>query len=56
MKITFISDTHSRHHRIKLPGGDMLIFSGDFMTNGYYVDEIPKGANNPFINLYCRKS
>lgn len=40
MKITFISDTHSRHHRIKLPGGDMLIFSGDFMTNGYYVDEI----------------
>lgn len=45
MKVTFISDTHSRHKHLELPGGDILIFSGDFMTNGYYVSEL-----NDFID------
>lgn len=39
MKITFISDTHTQHKKIELPGGDILIFSGDFMGSGYRVYE-----------------
>ena len=40
MNITFISDTHSKHHRLtNLEGGDILIFCGDFMTSGYRTDE-----------------
>jgi len=36
-KITLISDTHAKHDRITkdLPGGDILIHAGDFMTSGY---------------------
>ena len=36
MKITFISDTHGKHAELtdKLPGGDILIHSGDFMRGG----------------------
>ena len=38
MKITFISDTHGKHHLLNkdLPGGDILIHAGDFMNSGYY--------------------
>jgi predicted phosphodiesterase len=38
MKITFISDTHTRHRDVEadLPGGDLLIHAGDFMNSGYY--------------------
>ena len=37
MRITFISDTHTKHRNITpdLPGGDMLIHAGDFMNAGY---------------------
>lgn len=48
MHITFISDTHARHLQVTtsqttqnsttppdLPGGDLLIHAGDFMTSGY---------------------
>lgn len=28
-KITFISDTHGRHRKLDLPGGDILVFGGD---------------------------
>ena len=40
-KITFISDTHTKHNQITsdLPGGDILIHAGDFMNSGYYPDE-----------------
>ena len=34
MKITCISDTHTRHRELDLPGGDILIHSGDFMSSG----------------------
>lgn len=34
-KITFISDTHNRHRRVNLPGGDILIHSGDISSQGY---------------------
>ena len=37
MKVTFISDTHSKHKQITqdLPGGDLLIHAGDFMNSGW---------------------
>lgn len=31
LELTFISDTHGHHQDIELPGGDILIHSGDFM-------------------------
>ena len=39
--ITFISDTHTKHRYCEndLPGGDLLIHAGDFMTSGYSVTE-----------------
>ncbi len=41
MKITFISDTHTKHRNITedLPGGDLLIHAGDFMNQGYHQTE-----------------
>jgi len=37
MKITLISDTHTKHRFCEndLPGGDLLIHAGDFMNSGY---------------------
>lgn len=37
MKITFISDTHTKHHQItsQLSGGDLLVHAGDFSSRGY---------------------
>ena len=40
MKITFISDTHSKHNLLNLPGGDILIHSGDLMNSGKIDYEI----------------
>jgi len=39
MKITFISDTHTRERNLTLPGGDVLIHGGDIMNSGWnYMD------------------
>ena len=40
-KITFISDTHGKHHEITndLPGGDILIHAGDIMNSGRHEEE-----------------
>ena len=37
LKITFISDTHTKHNQITkdLPGGDILIHAGDMSSMGY---------------------
>ena len=37
MKITFISDTHTKHKQVtsSLPGGDLIIHAGDFTSMGY---------------------
>jgi len=37
MKITFISDTHSKHKQVEkdLPGGNLLIHAGDMSSMGY---------------------
>ena len=39
--ITLISDTHAKHNKLTadLPGGDLLIHAGDFMTSGYSIHE-----------------
>jgi hypothetical protein len=36
-KVTLISDTHTKHRYLDadLPGGDILIHAGDFMSSGY---------------------
>lgn len=49
MKITFISDTHTRHRGMDadLPGGDLLIHAGDFMNAGYH-----KGEAEEFFKWY----
>jgi Icc-related predicted phosphoesterase len=48
-RITFISDTHTKHTRITqdLPGGDLLIHAGDLMNSGYYWEEV-----YPFLDWY----
>jgi len=40
MKITFISDTHTKHKQLDLPGGDLLIHAGDIMNSGYEKRDI----------------
>ena len=43
MRITVISDTHTRHGLIPLtdlPGGDLLIHAGDIMNSGYNTSDI----------------
>jgi predicted phosphodiesterase len=41
MKVTLISDTHTKHNLLNgdLPGGDLLIHAGDFMNSGYHKTE-----------------
>lgn len=42
MRITLISDTHTKHKQLNgdLPGGDLLIHTGDIMNSGYSPYEI----------------
>lgn len=40
IRITFISDTHTKHGMLNLPGGDLLIHAGDVMSTGYYPQEL----------------
>jgi Icc-related predicted phosphoesterase len=40
MRITCISDTHTKEKELKLPGGDTLIHAGDFMGSGYSLPEL----------------
>ncbi len=49
MRITFISDTHTKHKQceLDLPGGDILIHSGDCMSTGYYLNEL-----KPFLEWF----
>jgi hypothetical protein len=44
MKITFISDTHTKHEEINkdLPGGDLIIHAGDFMNSGYEPQDVAR--------------
>jgi Icc-related predicted phosphoesterase len=40
MRITFISDTHTKHDKLNgfLPGGDLLIHAGDLSSRGYITE------------------
>ncbi len=38
MKIVAISDTHSRHHKLALPAGDMIIHAGDVSMRGLKIE------------------
>ena len=40
MIITCISDTHTKHRELDLPGGDVLIHAGDFMSSGQDPEEL----------------
>ena len=42
MRITLISDTHTKHKNIEqdLPGGDLIIHAGDIMNSGYNPNDI----------------
>lgn len=57
MKITFISDTHTKHKQItnSLPGGDIIIHSGDISSMGYKheLQQFLKWFNN--LDNYTHK-
>lgn len=38
LKIVAISDTHTKHHRLEIPPGDLLIHAGDFTNRGSLKD------------------
>ena len=40
MRITFISDTHTKQLELDLPGGDLLIHAGDIMNSGRDKEDI----------------
>ena len=42
MKVTFISDTHTKENTLNLCGGDILVFSGDCMSSGFSIFELFK--------------
>ena len=45
MKITFISDTHTKHRQLYLEGGDLLVHAGNIMNSGYNAQEIDDFCN-----------
>jgi len=47
LKIDAISDTHNKHKKLKLPGGDILIHSGDVSGRGQ------SGEILPFLDWYA---
>jgi Icc-related predicted phosphoesterase len=44
-RITLISDTHTKHEDLRLPGGDILIHSGDIMNSGRDARDIKSFLN-----------
>jgi hypothetical protein len=46
MKIHCISDTHNKHNKISLPGGDILLHAGDATGRGH------SGEIEPFLKWY----
>ncbi|MCM1218234.1 MAG: metallophosphoesterase [Lachnospiraceae bacterium] len=59
IKVVFLGDTHVRHHRVDLPSGDLLCFTGDFMSSGYYEQEVLdfidwlKEISHKYIYIVC---
>jgi len=55
MKLHIISDTHTRHRELNLPGGDVLIHAGDFMSSGYGLDDAVDFLNWFEVQDYTHK-
>ena len=57
IRVTFLSDTHNKHKQVTgdLPGGDILLHSGDLTSMGYEheIREFCKWFNN--IEGYTHK-
>lgn len=49
LSITHISDTHNKHKKLNLKGGDILIHSGDFTSLGY------KHEVNSFLDWFIKQ-
>lgn len=49
LKIDCISDTHTKHDKIKLPGGDILIHSGDCTSSGLLSEALK------FLNWFAEQ-
>lgn len=47
MRISVISDTHTRHNLVTkdLPGGDLLLHTGDLMNSGYVEKDVIEFCN-----------
>ena len=41
-RITLISDTHTKHEGLRLPGGDILIHAGDIMNSGRDIKDVKR--------------
>ncbi|MBP6128267.1 metallophosphatase domain-containing protein [Flavobacterium sp.] len=50
MKITTLSDTHGLHHKLLLPGGDILIHAGDVCNRGTEIEALN------FINWFSNQN
>lgn len=50
IRISFISDTHTKHNMLSLPGGDILIHAGDIMNSGWSINDI-----NVFLNWFQKQ-
>jgi Icc-related predicted phosphoesterase len=55
MKATIVSDTHTKHRELDLPGGDILIHAGDFMSSGRNLDELTDFLNWIEVQDYKHK-
>lgn len=55
MKLTLISDTHTRHRELVLPGGDVLIHAGDFMNTGRDPHDLADFLNWLSVQPYDHK-
>jgi len=55
MNLHIISDTHTRHRELNLPGGDVLIHAGDFMSSGYGLDDAVDFLNWFEVQDYTHK-
>lgn len=44
MRVVCISDTHGDHHRLQVPGGDVLVHAGDWSLTGSPADAHAFGA------------
>lgn len=40
MRIVFISDTHSLHRQVRVPGGDVLVHCGDVLGNSFNREQL----------------